>query len=109
MAEFSISGRFVKITETKSGTSKKGKDWKSVRFLITSDENNYVFSTLDPDLIEVIEKAQTGVETDITFNVKTNEWQGKYYTDLVLKEISFGVKEETIQAESTSTDDGLPF
>ena len=110
-----IKGKILKVLDKQSGTSKAGKEWVKLSFVIaTEDEYNnlYCFDLFGTEKVENFEKYnKVGQEVDVHFNVKCNEWEGKYYTSLDAWKIMSVKKEEGNQSESNSSDDdqSLPF
>lgn len=83
MSELKVSGKFVKQFET-AGVSKEGKDWKKTEFVVLTDEKfpqNLCFGVMDK-LVEQVAKLQSGQDVTVHFNIKCNEYNGKYFVNL---------------------------
>ena len=74
------------VGEIQKGTSKAGKDWQKLTFVGTTPEeynNTYAFEIFGAEKIENFNKySKVGSVIDVDFNIKCNEWNGKYYTSL---------------------------
>jgi len=109
-----VTGKITKVLDIQSGTSKAGKEWEKVSFLIeTEDEYNnlYCFDIFGSEKVDKFTKYnKIGDDVDVEFNVKCNEWNGKYFTSLDAWKI-FKVKEqaEAPEAETDAGSDDLPF
>lgn len=81
-----VQGKITKINETTSGTSAAGKEWQKLSFLLETTEeynNLYCFEVFGDEKVEQFTKFnRVGQNVDVDFNVKTNEWKGKYFTSL---------------------------
>ena len=122
MSELKITGNITKVLELQKGVSKAGKEWQKQNFLVQTDaayNNYYFFEIFGEDKIEKFNKwNKVGSKVTVSFNVKTNEHNGKYYTTLVAWNIfneftdapteteKIGVKPVL---ENEETEDDLPF
>jgi hypothetical protein len=81
-----VTGTITKVLPTQSGTSKAGKEWKKLSFLLETDEkynNLYCFDVFGDEKVDNFEKYnKVGDMVDVEFNVKTNEWNDKYFVGL---------------------------
>lgn len=81
-----VKGKISKILEKKSGTSATGKGWVKISFLVETPaeyNNLHCFEIFGAEKVDNFEKYNnTGDEVIVEFNVKCNEWQGKYFTSL---------------------------
>ena len=106
-----ITGKITKVLETVSGTSKAGKEWKKLSFVVTTTEeynNLYCFDVFGEEKVENFEKYnKVGDEVDVEFNVKTNEWKDKYFTSLDAWKIF--KTDATSAAQAEPVKDDLPF
>jgi len=110
-----VVGKIEKVLEAKKGTSKKsGEEWISQEFVVkTGDKYNnlYCFNIFGQEKVDNFAKYnKVGDAVKVSFNVSTNEWQGKYFTSLqawsVFKET--GEANGEAPAASDAVDD-LPF
>ena len=113
MSNFETSGKLEKFLPVESGTSKAGKEWKKQSFIVkTEDEynNTYCFEVFGDEKVEQFVKFnRVGQNVDVDFNVKTNEWKGKYFTSLSAWKIFKAEVEETAPEVAQNEEDDLPF
>lgn len=113
-----VTGKITKVLPVQSGTSKSGSEWKKLQFVVETTEqynNIYCFDLFGEEKVDNFEKYnKVGDNVDVDFNVRTNEWNDKYFTSLdcwkVFKADS-GSAVENYHAETkqeAETDD-LPF
>ena len=108
-----VTGKIENILETQTGTSKAGKEWKKTSFVVKTDDeynNLYCFDVFGEEKVDkFLQYNSKGDVVDVEFNVKTNEWQGKYFTSLdawkVFKADNSKQKEEVAVEEEGD----LPF
>ena len=110
-----VVGKIEKVLEAKKGTSKKsGEGWISQEFVVkTGDKYNnlYCFNIFGQEKVDNFAKYnKVGDAVKVSFNVSTNEWQGKYFTSLqawsVFKETGEVNSEESVASNAV---DDLPF
>jgi hypothetical protein len=80
-----IKGKITKVLEVESGTSKAGKEWRKQDFVVdTGDQYNpeVCFNLFGDEKIEMLSKFSEGQEVEISFNVSSREFNGKYYHNL---------------------------
>ncbi len=81
-----VTGKIENILDTQTGTSKAGKEWKKTSFVVKTDDeynNLYCFDVFgDEKVNNFLQYNSKGDVVDVDFNVKTNEWKGKYFTSL---------------------------
>ena len=108
-----VTGKIENILQTQTGTSKTGKEWKKTSFVVKTDDeynNLYCFDVFgDEKVNNFLQYNSKGDVVDVDFNVKTNEWKGKYFTSLdawkVFKADNSKQKEEVAVEEEGD----LPF
>ena len=76
-----ITGKITWVGPVVSGVSKAGKDWNKFNAVITEQEGEYSQSLCFEVFNDKISIALGEVCT-IHFQVKANEYQGKYYTNI---------------------------
>ena len=112
-----VTGTIKKVLPTLEGTSKAGKEWKKLSFVLETKEeynNLYCFDVFGDEKVDnFLKYNKVDQEVDVEFNVKTNEWKGKYFTSLdAWKIFKADVCEvEVVGAEvvNNDDDDDLPF
>lgn len=82
-----VTGKLIQHLDYKIGKSKDGKEWKKQDFLLETNEkynNLYFFSLFGSEAVtEFLHKYKIGDDIMVKFNVKTNDHNGKYYTNLI--------------------------
>ncbi len=77
-----LQARFVRILETKEGTSKKGDPYKFLTFLV-STEGQYpknIALSCGIKAASYVEKLRTGQMVDFDYDLDSKEFNGKWYT-----------------------------
>ena len=114
MTELIVLGKIEKVLDKVSGTSKtSGNEWVKQDFVLKTDDkynNLYAFTVFGQEKVDNFAKYnKVGDTVKVSFNVSTNEYQGKYFTSLnawsIFKE---GNAESNNVAEPVAEDD-LPF
>ena len=108
-----VTGKIENILQTQTGTSKTGKEWKKTSFIVKTDDeynNLYCFDIFGEEKVDnFLQWNAKGDVVDVDFNVKTNEWKGKYFTSLdawkIFKADNNKQKEEVAVEEESD----LPF
>jgi len=113
MSELKVVGKLDKLLEKQSGTSNAGKEWVKQSFLVKSDEqynNLYCFEVFGKDKVDNLASISVGSTVEVSFNVGTNEWKGKYYTSLSAWRISSESSPSQIEEPTfVESEDDLPF
>ena len=108
-----VTGKIKKVLDTQKGTSASGKDWQKLSFILetTEDYNNlYCFDVFGDEKVEQFLKFnKVGQEVDVSFNVQTNEYKGKYYTSLQSWKIFKAEAGEATPEVAQEEADDLPF
>jgi len=107
-----VKGKITKILNTQNGTSKSGKQWKKTSFVLQTDEeynNLYCFDVFGEDKVEkFIQWNNVNDTVTVDFNIKTNEWKGKYFTSLDAWKV-FRDDNASVQTEEMAEEGDLPF
>tara|TARA_R110000824_G_scaffold107747_2_gene254259 strand:+ start:1512 stop:1865 length:354 start_codon:yes stop_codon:yes gene_type:complete len=80
-----INGTIVEILPLEEGVSKAGKEWKKQSVLIEQnvDYNKMVLiNAFGEEKIKSLNKFTAGDTIDVSVNVYSREFKGKYYTSL---------------------------
>ena len=108
-----VTGKITKVLDTQKGTSASGKEWQKLSFILetTEDYNNlYCFEVFGDEKVEQFLKYnKVGQEVDVSFNVQTNEYKGKYYTSLQSWKIFKAEAGEATPEVAQEEADDLPF
>jgi hypothetical protein len=109
-----LSGTIKSISEVEQGTSKAGKDWKKQTFVISNNEGYndseqiFAFEVLGEEAVANLTKYnKVGDVVKVSFNIRTNEWKGKYFTSLNSWRIEKADSTQT--AETKQAVEDLPF
>lgn len=111
-----ITGKIKSFLPVQEGESKAGKAWKKQSYIVTNKdgyegaEQEFCFEVFGEEKVDQLSSFnKVGDNVKVFFNIKTNEWQGKYFTSLQSWRIekSDGVSEVEVVAEEVVED--LPF
>lgn len=102
-----VIGKLTKKLEVESGISKSGKEWKKQSVVIEqtgTDYNKEVVISFFGDKIKNIKDINEGSDVNVSVNLSSREFKGKYYHNIdgwfVAK-----IGEETV----SPTNDEMPF
>ena len=83
MSELKVKGKIEKILEVEKGTSKAGKEYQKVNFVInTGDKYNPLicFQIFGEEKVsKFIQYNSIGKEVEVSFNISSREFDGKFY------------------------------
>lgn len=109
-----LNGTIKIISEVEGGISKAGKEWKKQNFVIANDdgyegqEQIFAFEVFGDEAVENLTKYnKEGDKVKVLFNIKTNEWKGKYFTSLNAWRIEKTTEEGKTETKEAVQD--LPF
>lgn len=91
MSELKLSGKIFKILKKEVGTSKTGKEWQKLDFVIET-EGKYpkkVSFTLFGDNIDLIFDKKEGDEVNVLFNAESREYKDRWFTGLTAYSVTF--------------------
>ena len=76
-----INGKLIKKLDIESGISKAGKEWKRQSILVEQDGeyNKEVVIGFFGDKIKQLRDLNEGARVDVSVNVYSREFNGKYY------------------------------
>ncbi len=114
--ELKLTGTIKTIKEVVTGTTKGGDEWKKVDFVIANNdgfegkEQIFAFEIFGAEKVDkFLQYNKVGDTVDVDFNIRTNEWNGKYYTSLgAWKVFKVGVNTPP-PAEVQEEEDNAPF
>ena len=124
---YEVKGKLKTVLPVQTGTPKAGgEDWKKVSFVVANHEGYegreqlFCFEIFGAEKVDNFNKFnKEGSEVSVKFEIRTNEYQGKYYTSLSAYRVESGERVE--QAHQTPVmngdmanqfnedSDGLPF
>jgi len=79
-----VKGRIQQILKPESGVSRSGKEWKKQEFVIETDDQfpKKVCFTLFGDKISLAEGLTSGQEVEVSFNIESREYNGKWFHNI---------------------------
>lgn len=80
----SVKGKIDKILNPESGVSRAGNQWNKQEFVIETDEQfpKKVCFTLFGDKTSLIEGLNPGEEVEVSFNLESREFNGKWFHNI---------------------------
>lgn len=79
-----ISGKITHALTPRTGTSSRGNEWKSQDFVIESEDGTQIcFNVFGEDKI-TNSGLKVGVLASVTCEIKSKEWNGKWFTGVTL-------------------------
>ncbi len=114
-----LTGKVHKILKMESGTGAKG-NWVKQEFVIETDADHpkTVCFSVWGDKTEALKKLNPGDKVNVSFNLESREYNGKWYADIRAWKIEPGEAKKTFSEPKVSTekvnevieeDDTLPF
>ena len=81
----SVKGKLSRKLSVESGTSKAGKEWKKQSFLVdTGAQYNpeICFQLFCDDKIELLNHHNEGDQIEVSFNLSSKEYNGRYFHNI---------------------------
>ena len=106
-----VIGKLIKKLDVESGISKTGKEWKKQSILVEqsgTDYNKEIVISFFGDKIKSLRDIQEGSEVNISINLSSREYNGRYYHNIDGWFIA-KMGEETVGNNFVTTDDEMPF
>lgn len=111
-----LKGKITIIKDVQKGTSKAGKEWQKLEFVISNNdgyegrEQFFCFELFGAEKVEnFIKYNELGKEVEVSFNISCNEWEGKHFTSLQAWKV-FAIETATINNTTVEeVEDDLPF
>ena len=113
---YEVKGTIDKILPVQTGTSAKG-EWKKVSFVVSNTEGYegreqlFCFDIFGAEKVDNFTKYNSeGSEVNVKFEIRTNDYQGRYFTNLAAFHVQSG--ESVEQASHTPEPEepsDLPF
>ena len=114
-----IKGQLVRILDPESGTSKAGKQWKKQSFLVNTGAQynpEVCFQLFGEDKIQMLDGINSGDQIEVSFNISSREYNGRYFHNIDAWRIESLANTETNQMQEApefdtpaNEDDDLPF
>ncbi len=79
-----VKGKVQQVLKPESGVSRAGKEWKKQEFVIETDEQfpKKICFTLFNDKTSLIDGLSAGEEVEVSFNVESREYNGKWFHNI---------------------------
>lgn len=98
---YEVKGVLKNVLPVQTGTTKSGDEWKKVSFVVSNNdgyegrEQLFCFEIFGAEKVDNFNKYnQVGNEVNVKFEIRTNEYQGKYYTSLSAFRVESGERVE---------------
>ena len=107
-----VTGTIKQVLDIEQGTSKAGKEWKKLNFILESKDGEYTnticFDVFGEEKVDNFVKFNNvGDNVTVSFNVSSREHSGRWYTQTS----AWMVKKNTSEPETKLEEakDDLPF
>ena len=79
-----IKGKIQQILKAETGVSRAGNEWKKQEFVLESDDQfaKKICFTVFNDKLSLIERIKEGDEVEVSFNLESREFNGKWYHNI---------------------------
>lgn len=79
-----VKGKIVAVLKPESGVSRSGNQWQKQEFVIETDDQfqRKVCFTLFNDKLSLLEGFSQGDEVDVSFNLESREYNGKWFHNI---------------------------
>ena len=79
-----VKGKIQQVLKPESGVSKAGNEWKKQEFVIeTIDQfSRKICFTLFNDKLSLIDGISNGDEVEVSFNIESREFNGKWFHNI---------------------------
>lgn len=108
----SIRCKIIEILAVENGTSKSGKEWQKQNFVVDTYAQfnpNVCFNVFGDEKIKILAGFETGQEVDVSFNVSSREFNGKYYHNIDAWKIKAVDALENEPVATATDENDLPF
>ena len=119
MSDLKLTGNIKTVTDVTEGTGKDGKTWKKLTFVVSNNDGYegaeaiFAFDVFGSEKVEEwLKYNKVGKAVEVSYNIRTNEWKGKYFTSLQAWKTFGAGAAETVTPENTvveTVEDDLPF
>lgn len=103
-------GHIKQIFPVESGVSKAGKDWQKQEFIIQTQEQypKMICFTLFGDKVNYLNKIGEGECVDVSFNVESREYNGRWFHNINAWKISVSQESDQGTPAEFKADDITP-
>ena len=108
-------GELAWVGDPRTGTSKKGNDWKSVDFVLKykdrqGNDGNILFSVFGAEKVDMILSTPIGATVKVMWRPEAREYNGKWFGKLDVYDVSVSGNRPQQQTTATApADDDCPF
>ena len=108
---FKITGSVRKTLEKNAGKTRSGGDFVSREVVVTVPNGDYMddicLRAFGEQAVDKVSDLQTGDEVTVEFNIRSREWNGRWFTDLNIVDVK---KDAAPEADAPfGSDDDLPI
>jgi|TARA_Y100000310_G_scaffold341551_1_gene441045 hypothetical protein len=103
-----VKGTIETILDIETGTSKAGKEWQKQSIVINNGDqyNPLLCIGFFGDKVDILKGKKVGDKVDVSINISSREFKGKYYTQVD----GWKISEASNDLNSSDDDSGnLPF
>ena len=115
----SVKGKLSRKLSVESGTSKAGKEWKKQSFIVDTGAQfnpEICFQLFGEDKIEMLNHHNEGDQVQVSFNVSSKEFNGRYFHNIdawriekIEMENEYEMKDAPEFNALATEEDDLPF
>jgi len=79
-----VKGKIEQILKPESGVSRAGKEWNKQEFVIETEDQfpKKICFTLFGDKTSLIEGIASGQEVEVSFNIESREYNGRWFHNI---------------------------
>jgi len=106
--ELKLTGTIKMIGEVQTFDS----GFKKVEFVVTTAEQypqDVKFEITQDKVDNFLQYNKVGDEVEVSFNIRGNEYNGKYYVNLQAWKVFKAAKQQEVQGEEPIAEEDLPF
>ena len=114
-----VKGRIKAILPSETGMSKGGKTWIKQSFVVDTGAQynpDVCFGVFGDDKLDMLAKYKEGQEVEVSFNISSREYNGKFYHNIDAWKIDSlsnnapeSIEEAVDLLKDLDKDDQLPF
>ena len=100
-----LKGKFKTLLKKETGTGKTGKQWEKQSFILDtgSEYNSEICIATFGENIEKLQNIKEGNEIEVSVNISSKEFNGKYYHNISAWKI------DTQEGNTETKENDLPF
>ncbi len=105
-----IAGKLVQVLPVQTGTSQKG-EWRKCSFIIEITDSKFpkkICVLAWKDLVDQVQKLDVGADLNVSIDLESREYNGKWYTDVKAWKIASGGGASTSNTNSYRSEAPMP-